>query len=125
MSSRPAQEVFFEDFEGDPCLLCGRPAEDLAERPWKLVDGSEGIDHACDSCLAALEVAHGLMDNEVKDENEIITTIALAADAGGGGEVRRKPPSQRDKDHSIFQSCGGRKGGGLLRATARQRAHPV
>lgn len=73
------QECFFEDLNGKPCDLCQRLIEDPTELPWKLRDGSTGTDYACDSCLAVLQVAHCLLDNEVEDENEIITTIALAA----------------------------------------------
>jgi hypothetical protein len=82
MSKERGQDYFFEDLEGDPCELCARQTMERIEIPWKLKDGSKGTDYACDSCLAVLEVAQGLLDNRVKDENEIITTIALAAQAG-------------------------------------------
>jgi hypothetical protein len=72
-----------ERSEPRPCELCNKVTEETpTELAWKLKDGSKGIDYACDSCLAVLEVAQGLLDNKVKDENEIITTIALAANAG-------------------------------------------
>jgi hypothetical protein len=82
MSKERDQDYFVEDLEGDPCELCARQTMERIEIPWKLKDGSKGIDYACDSCLAVLEVARGLLDNKVEDENEIITTMALAAQAG-------------------------------------------
>lgn len=82
MSNEQTRAYFLEDLDGKPCDLCKRLTENPTELSWKLRDGSKGIDYACDSCLAVLEVAHALLDNEVEDENEIITTIALAAYAG-------------------------------------------
>jgi hypothetical protein len=71
-----------EGVEGDPYDLCSRRTKDLAALPWKHRDRSKGIDYACERCRAVLEVAHNLLNNEVEDENEIITTIALAANVG-------------------------------------------
>jgi hypothetical protein len=71
-----------EDDEVNPCDLCARRTTELAALSWEKKDGSKGVDYACESCRAVLEVAQGLLGNKVKDENEIITTIALAAYAG-------------------------------------------
>jgi hypothetical protein len=89
----------FVGAEGDPCGLCSRRTTDLAALPWKHGDRSKGIDYACERCRAVLEVAHGLLDNEVEDENEIITTIALAANAGlsWAAKVDRLPEEFRQE----------------------------
>src|ERR687897_1005682 len=72
---------FIEDAEVNPCDLCAKNATELAALSWEM-DGNKGVDYACESCRAVLEVAQGLLENEVKDENEVITTIALAAYPG-------------------------------------------
>ena len=85
MSNGPGKDIelgkgfFIEDEEVSPCALCARRTTELAALPWKQKDGSKGVDYACESCRAVLEVAQGLLDNEIKDENEIITMIALAS----------------------------------------------
>src|SRR5215203_4037418 len=72
----------FEDLEGEPCGLCTRPATELTALPWQQIDGSKGVDYVCESCRAVLEVSQAVLDYKVEDENEIITTIALAANEG-------------------------------------------
>ena len=102
---------FIEDDESDPCSLCARLATDLAELYWEQTDGSKGVDYACESCLAALEVAQGLLDNKIEDENEIITTIALAAYAGLAWiEEEKQPPELFEREHpglSISRNVDG------------------
>src|ERR671910_3094201 len=73
---------FIEDDEVSPCSLCAKLTTERASLSWEKKDGSKGVDHVCEACRAVLEVAQGLLENEVEDENEIITTIALAANAG-------------------------------------------
>ncbi len=82
----------FEPVESIPCDLCNRLAGELAPLHWVQADGSKGVDDACEWCRAVLEVTQGLMDNGVEDENEIITTIALAAYAGQSWiEIANRP----------------------------------
>jgi hypothetical protein len=85
---------FVEDAEGDPCQFCAKDATELAALDWEKIDGSEGVDYACESCRAVLDVARGLLKNKVTDENEIITTLALAAYAGLSWTEAAKPSSE-------------------------------
>jgi hypothetical protein len=71
-----------EDPEGGPCDLCAKPATERTALPWRQIDGSKGVDYACESCRAVLEVAQGVLDYKVEDEIEIVTTIALAGYEG-------------------------------------------
>jgi hypothetical protein len=106
MSSGPGKDIelgegfFIFDEEVSPCDLCARLTTELAALPWKQEDGSKRVDYACESCRAVLEVAQGLLDNEIKDENEIITTIALASYAGlSWTEVAEQPPEYFEREH--------------------------
>jgi hypothetical protein len=97
-------KIYFEEAEGDPCDLCARLATELAPLPWEQQHGSRGVDCACESCRAVLEVAQGLLDNKVEDENEIITTIALAANAGlSWTEKAEQPPDDFVREHMGLQ----------------------
>jgi hypothetical protein len=100
-------KICFEEAEGDPCDLCARLATELAPRPWEQ-HGSKGVDCACESCRAVLEVAQGLLDNKVEDENEIITTIALAANAGlTWTEKAEQPPDDFIREHMGLKFSSG------------------
>jgi hypothetical protein len=91
---------FVEDAEGDPCDLCARRTSEPITRHWKLIDGSNGVDYICERCQAVLEVAERLLDNEVEDENEIITTLALAAYAGlSWTDEAKQVPDQFRQEH--------------------------
>jgi hypothetical protein len=95
---------FVEVGREGPCSLCARFAEKLSPLPWKQNDGSKGTDFACESCTAALEAAQGILDNEIEDENEIITTIALASYAGlAWTEKENQPPEQFEREHPGLQ----------------------
>jgi hypothetical protein len=89
-----------EDLEGEPCGLCERPATELTVLPWQQMDGSKGVDYGCESCRAVLEVSQGVLDYEIEDENEIITTIALAANEGLSW-IRKadQPPEHFAQEH--------------------------
>jgi hypothetical protein len=94
---------YFIDDESSPCNLCARPAINRTELRWRQPDGSKGVDYACESCRAALEAAQGILDNEVEDEDEIITTIALAAYAGLAWtevELEKQSPEDSERVHS-------------------------
>ena len=106
MSNGPGKDIetgrgyFIEDDEVNSCDLCARRTTELAALPWKQKDGSEGVDYACESCRAVLEVAQGLLDNKIEDENEIITTLALASYAGlSWTEVAEQPPEHFQREH--------------------------
>jgi len=106
MSNEPGKDIdpgevyFVEDAEGHPCDLCARRTSELTSRHWKLIDGSSGVDDVCQRCQAVLEVAESLLDNEVEDENEITTTLALAAYAGRSwADHAKQPQEQFDRDH--------------------------
>jgi hypothetical protein len=58
------------------------------------MDGSADVDHVCESCRTVLEAAWGLLKNKVSDENEIITTLALAAYAGQSWTEAAHPSSE-------------------------------
>jgi hypothetical protein len=106
MSNGPGKDIeigkgyFVEDTEVNPCDLCARRTTELAALPWKQKDGSKGVDYACDLCRAVLKVAQSLLNNKIKDENEIITTIALASYAGlSWTEVAKQPPEYFEREH--------------------------
>jgi hypothetical protein len=75
-------ESGFYPVETESCDLCNKPAEELSEVSWELQDRTRGMYCVCERCRALLIAAEVLLDNEVTDENEVITTMAVAAGAG-------------------------------------------
>jgi hypothetical protein len=92
---------FVDDDESSSCTLCAKLATNLTPLSWRQTDGTQGVDYACESCRAALEAAQGILDNEIEDEDEIITTIALASYVGlAWTEVEEEPPELSGRVHS-------------------------
>jgi hypothetical protein len=101
-------EVLGAEFLPEPselptCDLCGMPTEDPDELPFRLRDGTKGVDYACERCRAVLDAAEVLLDNEVTDENQIVTTLAVAASEGMSWTMVGEEPSEDfNRDHQEF-----------------------
>jgi hypothetical protein len=113
-------DVLGPDFPLEPselptCDLCGMPAEELREMPFRLRDGTKGVDYACERCRAVLDAAETLLDNDVTDENVIVTTLAVAASDGMTWPmVGEEPPEDFALDHPEFELTRAADGKPLL-----------
>jgi hypothetical protein len=79
------------------------PAEELHDLPFRLQDGTKGADHICERCRAVLDAAETLLDNEITNENEVVTTLAVAASEGMSWTMLcKQPPENFGRDHPEF-----------------------